>query len=191
MGLAVKLNTEHFSYADYLRWPDHERWELIDGVAYDMSTAPSRRHQKILVELTRQFSNYLLDKTCEVYAAPFDVRLPEAGEKEEDIKTVLQPDISIICDPAKLDEKGCLGSPDLVVEIVSPATVHKDMREKLLIYERFGVKEYWIIQPGDQILMVFRLQEGKKYNRPDIYSFVQKVESGVITGLIIDLSLLV
>ena len=188
MGLAAKLNIEKYDYADYQEWPDHERWELIDGIAYDMSPAPSRKHQKILGELHRQISTFLLDKTCDVYMAPFDVRFPEPDEKEEQIKTVLQPDISVICDPAKLDEKGCLGSPDLIIEIVSPATVQKDMREKLFIYEKFGVKEYWIIHPVDEILMVFKLLPGNKYGRPDIFSSLEQVKVGILPDLTIHLA---
>jgi Uma2 family endonuclease len=188
MGLAAKLNIERYNYADYREWPDQERWELIEGIAYDMSPAPSRKHQKILGELHRQISTFLLDKTCDVYMAPFDVRFPEQEEREEEIKTVLQPDISVICDPAKLDEKGCLGSPDLIIEIVSPATVQKDMREKLYIYEKFGVKEYWIIHPVDQILMVFKLLPGNKYGRPDTFSSQDQVKVGILPGLTINLT---
>jgi Uma2 family endonuclease len=188
MGLAAKLNIERYNYADYREWPDQERWELIEGIAYDMSPAPSRKHQKILGELHRQISTFLLDKTCDVYMAPFDVRFPGQDEREEEIKTVLQPDISVICDPAKLDEKGCLGSPDLIIEIVSPATVQKDMREKLYIYEKFGVKEYWIIHPVDQILMVFKLLPGNKYGRPDTFSSQDQVKVGILPGLTINLT---
>ncbi len=188
MGLAANSNIERYNYGDYQEWPDHERWELIDGIAYDMSPAPSRKHQKILGELFRQISTYLLNKTCDVYMAPFDVRFPGQDEKEEEIKTVLQPDISVICDPAKLDEKGCLGSPDLIMEIVSPATVQKDMREKLFIYEKYGVKEYWIIHPVDQILMVFKLLPNKKYGRPDIFSPLDQVKPGILPDLTINLT---
>ena len=188
MGLALRSDFERYTYGNYLEWPENERWELIDGIAYDMSPAPSPKHQEILGELFRQISNYLLDKTCQVYMAPFDVRFPETGEKEKDIKTVLQPDISVICDPEKIDEKGCLGSPDLIIEIVSPSTVQKDMREKLFTYEKFAVKEYWIIHPVDQILMVFKRIANGKYGRPDIYSHVDKVKMGILPDLTIDLT---
>jgi Uma2 family endonuclease len=189
MGLALKSDVERYTYHDYLQWPENERWELIEGIAYDMSPAPSPKHQEILGELYRQISNYLLDKTCKVYMAPFDVRLPEVDEKEKEIKTVLQPDISIICDPAKIDEKGCLGSPDLVMEIVSPATVQKDMKEKFFTYERFGIKEYWIIHPVDQILMVFKRLLNGKYGRPEIYSPEDKVKVGILPDLTSDLAM--
>ena len=188
MGSAARSNIERYNYSNYQEWPDHERWELIDGIAYDMSPAPSRKHQKILGELYRQISTYLLDKNCDAYMAPFDVRFPGPGEREEEIETVLQPDISVICDPAKLDEKGCLGSPDLIIEIVSPATVRKDMREKLFTYEKFGVKEYWVIHPVDQILMVFKLLPDKKYGRPDIFSSLDQVKVGIFSDLTINLT---
>lgn len=157
MGLAVKSDNV-YTYADYLSWPENESWELIDGVPVDMSPAPGRKHQKILGEMYRQVSNFLVGKTCDVYPAPFDVRFGREGETDEHIKTVLQPDISVICDLSKLDDNGCLGAPDLVIEIVSPATVRKDMREKFAIYEKYGVKEYWIVHPVDQTVMIFPLE---------------------------------
>jgi Uma2 family endonuclease len=190
MGLAEKIDSQRYTYADYLAWPEHERWELIEGIPYDMSPAPSRQHQKMTGELFRQFSNYLLEKPCEVYAAPFDVRLADPNAKDVDIVTVVQPDISVICDPGKLDEKGCMGSPDLIIEIVSPATVHKDMSEKFAQYERFGVKEYWIVQPFEKILMVFHLGADGRYGRPDIYSFQKTVRVGILPELEINLNLL-
>ena len=189
MGLAAKLDIERYTYADYLKWPDNERWEIIAGVAYDMSPAPSPKHQEILGELHRQLSNYLLDKTCSVYVAPFDVRFPEGAEKKEEIETVIQPDISVICDPGKIDKNGCLGSPDLIIEIVSPSTAQKDIREKFYTYEKFGVKEYWILHPEEQILMVFKLLSNKMYGRPDIYSPGDEVKVGILPDLTIDLSL--
>ncbi len=145
MSVAVKERLGKFTYRDYLHWPDDERWELIDGVAYNMSPAPNRIHQKISGELHRQIANYLIGKQCEVYAAPFDVRLPATGEKNDEITTVVQPDITIVCDKSKLDKKGCKGSPDLVIEILSPYTAKKDMKEKHFLYEKFAVKEYWIV----------------------------------------------
>jgi len=189
MGLAAKLDIERYTYGDYLKWPDNERWEIIAGVAYDMSPAPSPKHQEILGELHRQLSNYLFDKNCSVYVAPFDVRFPGADEKEEEIETVVQPDISVICDPGQIDKKGCLGSPDLIIEIVSPSTAQKDMREKFYTYEKFGVKEYWILHPDEQILMVFKLLANKMYGRPDIYSPRDEVKVGILPDLTIELSL--
>lgn len=188
MALAKRLNDAIYSFGDYLQWPEDERWELINGTAFNMAAAPTRKHQKILGELYRQISNFLVDKTCDVYSAPFDVRFPEADEKEYEIKTVLQPDISVICDQTKLDEKGCLGSPDFIIEIISPFTLQRDMGEKFFIYEKFGVKEYWLVHPGDRTLMVFKLQQDNKYGRPEIYFSRGIAEVGIIPGLTIDLA---
>src|ERR1035437_4118940 len=107
MGKAVRSHNETFTYRDYLSWDDDERWELIDGHPFCMTPAPSRRHQELSGELYRQLSNYLLDKTCRVYAAPFDVRLAEMGVADDKVTTVVQPDIVVVCDKAKLDERGC------------------------------------------------------------------------------------
>ena len=126
MGPLAENKDEHFTYGDYLKWDDSERWELIDGIAYNMTPAPSRFHQQVSIELCFQLVNHLRDTTCKVYAAPFDVRLLEADEADESVTTVVQPDISVICDPSKLDDRGCKGSPDLIVEILSPATARKD-----------------------------------------------------------------
>ncbi|MEK7812897.1 MAG: Uma2 family endonuclease, partial [Candidatus Desantisbacteria bacterium] len=161
MGLAVRNREERFTYKDYLQWPDDERWELIDGVAYDMSPAPSRRHQEVVVELVSQFHNYLKDKPCQVYVAPFDVRLPEFDEDgagdhlDEDIETVVQPDIVIVCERGKLDDSGCKGSPDIVIEVLSPYTAKKDMITKYHLYERHRVKQYWIFDPATDEAVVF------------------------------------
>ena len=112
MTLALKKTEQKYTYGDYSCWPDSERWELIHGIAYCMSPAPLRIHQKISIELCRQFSNYLVNKPCEVFDAPFDVRLPKADESDEDIETVVQPDILVVCDESKLDERGCRGAPE-------------------------------------------------------------------------------
>ncbi|PIX17728.1 Uma2 family endonuclease, partial [Candidatus Desantisbacteria bacterium CG_4_8_14_3_um_filter_40_12] len=120
MGLALKKQEEQYTYGDYLGWPDEERWELIDGVAYDMSPAPSTKHQKVFGVLFTEFFVYLRGKTCEVFSAPFDVILPEYDENEEDCRTVVQPDILVVCDKTKIDSKRCKGAPDLAIEILSP-----------------------------------------------------------------------
>lgn len=188
LKLASKLN-EHFTYADYLTWNDAERWELIDGVAYNMTPAPSRKHQKISGELFRQFANFLIEKPCEVYDAPFDVRLPEIDEVETDITTVVQPDIVVVCDPQKLDDAGCLGAPDLIVEILSPSTSRRDHKEKFIRYERAGVKEYWLVEPDAKTVTVFKLGPDNRYGRPDVYGDDEKMSVRTIPGLEIDLPL--
>jgi Uma2 family endonuclease len=125
-------------------------------------------HQIIVVDLVRQISNFLLDKECQVFAAPFDVRLPEADEADEQILTVVQPDISVICDPARLDERGCRGAPDFIIEILSPATAAKDQIQKVALYEKHGVKEYWLVHPGDRLVTVRLLEGASRYGVPKI-----------------------
>lgn len=169
MGPLARKLDERFTYGDYLTWDDDERWELIDGVPCNMSPAPKVRHQRILVELSRQVANYLVAKPCEVFVAPFDVRLPEAEESDDRVETVVQPDLSVICDPVKLDEAGCRGAPDLIVEILSPGTAHKDLKIKLDRYERAGVREYWIVDPAEQTVMVFLQGIDGRYGRPQVF----------------------
>ncbi len=198
MGLPVRKSEEgeegekEFTYGDYLTWPDEERWELIDGAAYDMSPAPSRRHQEVVGELYRQISNYLLDKPCQVYIAPFDIRLPDVDEKaalritDEEIETVVQPDIVVVCEKDKLDERGCKGSPDIVIEVLSPWTAKKDMITKYHLYERHGVKQYWIFDPAIDEVVIFKLK-GDKYGEPQEYGKGEKVRVDMFEGLEIDL----
>lgn len=126
---------KRFIYRDYLKWPNEERWELINGVAYDMSPVPSRRHQEIVGELYRQIATYLLDKPCQVYIVLFDVRLPKmVNEADEEIETVVQPDIVIVCEKNKLDEFGCKGAPNIIIEILPPYTAKKDLVTKYHLY---------------------------------------------------------
>jgi len=181
--------SNNFTYGDYITWPDEERWEIIDGHAYNMSPAPSRRHQEISRQLARPIINFLVDKPCKVYYAPFDVRLPVADEQDEDVENVVQPDIVVICDKAKLDDKGCRGAPDLIIEILSPSTTLKDMNTKLSLYERHGVKEYWIVHPVDNIISVFTLTKDGIYVKPEVYSAEDKIKTSILEGLEIDLSL--
>lgn len=188
MGSTVEKNKKRYNYADYLNWPENEKWEIIDGVPYNMTPAPSRRHQKISGALFNRLYNYLEGKPCEVYSAPFDVRLPVSNETDEQIQTVVQPDLVVVCDPSKLDERGCKGAPDLVVEILSPLTAKKDLREKFFLYERVGVKEYWIVHPAEKTISVFKLEEELKYGRAEIYSEEDKLTTEILAGLQIDLS---
>ncbi|MBI5418361.1 Uma2 family endonuclease [Candidatus Poribacteria bacterium] len=186
MPYAIRKQVQKYTYGDYINWPEDERWELIDGVAYNMSPAPSRIHQEISGELFYLIKEYLKDKTCKVYIAPFDIRLPKKNEKDEEIDTVVQPDIVVVCDKFKLDDKGCKGAPDLVIEIISPYTNSKDLKEKFSLYERSGVKEYWIVHPQDKIIMIFKLGKNKEYGKPEIYSKEDKIKVGILKGLTID-----
>ncbi|HAO19544.1 MAG: hypothetical protein BWK80_16720 [Desulfobacteraceae bacterium IS3] len=189
MGFPLK-KTETYAYGDYLRWPEDERWELIYGDAYNMSAAPSTRHQLVSGELYRQIANFLSDKACKVLSAPFDVRLPNRNEADEEVETVVQPDISVICDLKKIDDRGCRGAPDFIAEITSPFTASKDNIRKVALYEKHGVKEYWIIHPFDNIVYVRLLNENGRYGSPAIYEALGQLEIATLPGLKIDLELL-
>ena len=187
MSLAKKIK-KPYTYKDYLTWSDDIRCEIIDGVIYDMTPAPVTIHQNISGEIYGQFWFYLKNKKCQIYHAPFDVRLPNGSEDENHITTVVQPDITVICDKKKLDEKGCIGAPDLIVEISSPATASKDLTKKFNLYEKHGVREYWIVHPEEKTVMVFSLGKDKLYGRPKNYSANDKIKVGVLKGLTIDLN---
>ena len=188
MPQAQRQHEEHFTYSDYCTWPDDERWELIDGVAYDMSPAPSRSHQDISGELFFQLRSQLTDRTCRAYLAPFDVRLSHGDETDDEIDTVVQPDIVVVCDRNKLDDKGCKGAPDLVIEILSPSTSSKDLHEKFRLYERVSVREYWIVHPLDRTVMVFR-HDGESFGRPAMFAGEDRIEVPLLGALVVDLNL--
>ena len=179
---------ERFTYADYAKWPEGERWELIDGEAYDMSPAPSRHHQDISQTLENHITKFLDANKgpCRMYHAPFDVLLSESDEPDDDVATVVQPDILVVCDNKKLTPKGCRGAPDLVIEILSPTTAAKDLSEKLQLYERHGVKEYWVVDPHERFLLAHLLGQDGTYARPAAYGPENKVESRVMPGLVVD-----
>jgi Uma2 family endonuclease len=152
-----------YTYADYLLWQFEERIEILRGKIAQMS-APGRNHQQISMRLSLFLGNALWRSSCKVYAAPFDVRLTRINKAEnKEVRTVVQPDLCVICDPDKLDERGCLGAPDLIIEILSPGNSRKEMKEKFEIYEENGVKEYWVVFPDFQTIQVYRLNEEGKY----------------------------
>jgi Uma2 family endonuclease len=158
-----------YTYADYLKWQFDESVELIEGKLYPMSPAPRRAHQLAVSHLLVDISNFFGNQGCQIYTAPFDVRLPVRNERKPDqLHTVVQPDLCVVCDPAKLDDSGCLGAPDWVIEITSPRTIKKDFNEKYNLYEQSGVKEYWIIVPKENIVHVYVLENGE-YALVDIY----------------------
>ena len=172
-----------FTYGDYCTWPEDERWELIDGVPYDMTPAPSRTHSTISVALTLVFGNFLKGNPCHLHVAPFDVRLPKGSEPDDEITTVVQPDLVVICDQSKLDEKGCRGAPDLAIEILSPSTSSKDHIRKRALYERHGVKEFWLIDPTNRIVTVYLLGADGQFGRAAIYSDQDTITTGLFPGL--------
>lgn len=184
MGLP-RRDAQYHTYGEYLTWPEDVRYELIDGVAYAMAPAPSRRHQEILGEIYRQVANALAGKSCRPFIAPFDVRLPRGDEADEAVDTVVQPDLSVVCDPAKLDERGCRGAPDWVVEVLSPATAGHDHILKRTVYERAGVKEYWLVHPIDRIVTVYRL-EGGRFASPEFRELTGRQAVTAVPGVEID-----
>ena len=150
---AVLKKEVRYTYEDYCTWPYDERWELIDGVAY-AKAAPSRWHQTVSKRIFRQLDEFLLGKPCEVFYAPFAVRL----NADTDDDTVVEPDILVVCEESKLaDSKGVVGAPDFIVEILSPSTVQLDKVTKLRLYQRAGVREYWIVDPDSKTVMVYTL----------------------------------
>ncbi|RRN01644.1 Uma2 family endonuclease [Bibersteinia trehalosi] len=147
-----------YTYADYLMWKFKEKVELIKGKIMEMSPAPARFHQRISMKLTSEFLKVFDNHQCQLYAAPFDVRFPD---ENGNIKNVVQPDLCVICDLNKLDEKGCIGAPDLVVEILSPGNTKKEMKYKYELYQEQGVKEYWIVDSQNRNIYIFILENGK------------------------------
>ena len=196
MGLPARKVDEHYTYGAYATWPNDERWELIEGVAYNMSPAPSSRHQEIVWNFIRVFDRYFDGKPCKPFAAPFDVLLPSSpDQRETDIDTVVQPDLGVIRDRSKIKDFGCLGAPDLCVEILSYWTKKKDVAEQFSLYERVGVREYWIVDPADKTIALYGLEEaaqgGKARYGDARYAGLNErlpasIESGAFPGLIVD-----
>jgi Uma2 family endonuclease len=188
MQLAELDFSKDYTYADYLKWTFEERLELLKGKLFRMSPAPNRVHQKLSGEIFRELSNYLIGKSCEVYAAPFDVRLPRKSKDDKDILTVVQPDVCVICDPSKLDDRGCIGAPDIVVEILSPGNNQKDLKNKYEIYEESGVKEYWIISPQNETFLKYTLAEDSRFQTSHLMTIGDKVTTPILPGFVLDLT---
>ncbi len=181
---------EKYTYADYVKWTFDEAVELIKGRIFKMP-APLSNHQVSSTNFTYLFKRQLKGSSCQVYAAPFDVRLPKPlsqRKSDKDIETVVQPDICVVCDLSKIDRRGCIGAPDLIVEILSKGTASKDVKVKFEVYEESGVKEYWIVSLSERFVNVFRLNEQGKYvpdNRPYVSS------DNIRVGIFSDFSILV
>ena len=176
----------HHTYADYLTWPDGERIELINGFAYVREPpAPSRSHQELVGELYLQVRLGLEGKCFRAYVAPFDVRLPKYGEADDQIDTVVQPDVLVVCNLEKLDERGMRGAPDWIAEVLSPSTAGHDQIVKLPIYEQHGVRELWLIHPIDRTLTIHRL-EGGRYGLPVTLELKGRTAIRALPGVSID-----
>ena len=188
MALPQFEQETNYTYADYLDW-DEGRWELIDGEVWDMTPAPSRLHQEISGELFYILHDFFKGKDCSVYAAPFDVRLSDSNNAEDyTVTTVVQPDISVICDQSKLDDQGCVGSPDLIIEILSPSTAAKDLKVKRALYEKHGVQEYWLVHPTDKVVMSYQLVDDGQYGKAQIFDRDDLLQSVRFEELTIQLS---
>lgn len=157
-----------YTYSDYLTWRFDEYVELFRGRIRRMSPAPKRLHQRIAGRIHGQLEPYLHKGPCHVYIAPFDVRLPKPGIAE--VYTVVQPDVCIICDMNKLDDAGCLGAPDTIIEVLSKGNVTRDVREKFTLYEESGVREYWIVTPGEKTISCFLLDAEGRYQSSGEYA---------------------
>lgn len=163
--MAFPAKKDRYTYADLLTWDEDERVEIINGEAFLMA-GPSPRHQEVSGEIFRQLANYLEGKKCKVYSAPFDVRLFERDEDDpDDVDTVVQPDIMVICDKSKLDDHGCKGAPDMVIEVLSPSNLRHDRLIKLDLYQQAGVPEYWIVDPENKSVQVFLLDDSTGFFR--------------------------
>ncbi|MEY4934450.1 MAG: hypothetical protein RIS64_809 [Bacteroidota bacterium] len=174
-----------YNYADYLTWQFEQTVELIRGKILQMAS-PSRKHQDISWELSGQFYNFFRNRQCRSYSAPFDVRLYDKKKSlkaNKDIYTVIQPDLCVICDLDKLDDNGCLGSPDLIIEILSLGNSSKEMKMKKQLYEESGVREYWIVDPIRELLVQYVLETNDKYGAPQILFDDDTVHATIFEGL--------
>jgi Uma2 family endonuclease len=180
--MPLSKEKSYYTYADYLDWDETERYEIINGEAC-MMAIPSRMHQKISVALSAMLYNYLEGKPCEVYPAPFSVRLFPEEDGSDD--TVVEPDITVVCDPFKLDDRGCNGAPDFIIEIISPSTARHDRIVKFNKYREAGVREYWIADPEEKIVSAYVLKDG--HYRAVNYDDTAAVPVTILPGCEIDL----
>mgnify|MGYP003644063003 CR=1 FL=1 len=174
-----------YTYADYLKWDYEEIIELIKGKIFAKAAAPNRRHQEVSTILTSKLWYFLKNHSCKVYSAPFDVRFSKDPEYSK-TDSVVQPDISVICDPTKLDDKGCWGAPDLIVEILSPGNSRVEVQNKYELYEEYGVREYWVVHPTDCTVLIYTLIDGK-FQPSRLFTSGDHINSSVIPGFSLDL----
>ncbi len=170
-----------YNYAEYLKWTFEERVELIKGKIFKMSPAPNLSHARISRAIFGSLYNHLKGNKCEAFAAPFDVRFPNKNTADKEVFTVLQPDVVVVCDPSKLDEKGCIGAPDLVVEVLSPGNSLKEQKFKFEIYQESGVKEYWVVDPLQRCVTQYNLVDAKLITSRPLFEG-DTIYSTAITG---------
>ena len=180
----------NYTYADYLKWTIQERFELIKGKVFKMSPAPTSTHQRVSGFVFNKLYNFLQGRPCEVFSAPFDVRLPKRSKDDSQITTVLQPDICVVCDPSKIDERGCLGAPDIVVEILSPGNNKKELDNKYEVYEEAEIKEYWIIHPNEKTFFRYILDTEGKFHPQRLLTIGDEVRTELLPGFILNLTAL-
>jgi Uma2 family endonuclease len=181
-----KRDMHYHTYADYLTWSATHGDELINGAAYVREPpGPSLSHQGIVGELYRQAANALEGKPCRVFVAPFDLRLPKSTEEDDQVDTVVQPDVFIVCDLKKIDARGVRGAPDWIAEVLSPGTARHDRRVKLPVYERAGVREVWLIDPIGRTVSLHRLEAGH-YGRATLLELKGQTPLTAVPGVTID-----
>jgi Uma2 family endonuclease len=186
MGPMRQRDMQHHTYADYLTWSATYGEEVIDGIAYVREPpAPSRLHQEVVGEIHRQIANSLQGKRPRVYAAPFDIRLPKDGGADDQIDTVIQPDVTIVCDLHKLDDRGMRGAPDWIAEVLSRSTATYDRTTKLRVFERAGVPEVWLIDPADRTVTIYRIADGQ-YGPPVVLELRGQTAITAVPGVTID-----
>lgn len=173
-----------YTYDDYRQWPDDQRFELIEGQAWAMSPGPSVSHQQTVLFIAAQVERALAGKECRPFIAPLDVLFPRPGENEDTVRTVLQPDLFVVCDPNKIRPKAVVGAPDWVVEVLSPQTASRDHIAKRRIYEQAGVREYWLVHPEDRVVMVYRL-EGAAFGKPDVVAMEDETKVEILPEVVI------
>ena len=181
----TRRDNEHHTYADYFKWSRTSGDELIDGTAYIRDPSPTFAHQMIVVELCAQVRNALKGSPWRVCIAPLDVRLPRSTEPDDDVDTVVQPDVFITLDPKKIDARGLRGAPDWIVEVLSPGTARHDQTKKLATYERAGVPEVWLLNPWVRKVAIYRLEDGS-YGPPRVLKLEGRTALGVAPEAVID-----
>lgn len=181
----LALKSGEFTFAQYMHWPEHERWELINGEARAMAP-PNWAHQSVVSEVFRQIANALVGKPCQARVAPVGVRLPKRNEADAEVRTVFEPDILVVCDASKIDAKGVRGAPDVIIEVLSPSTTSFDQIEKRHAYDSAGVRELWLIDVAGGVLTIYR-QNGLKFDPPEIVRATGIVPMQALEGLPLDL----